>query len=216
MLRNLIARCLVLGLLLTFGNPAAAEPDKERPAKSEKKEKKGNEKKEKKSPSDARKQRLQQQAKRLEDRAKRLREEGKESEADRLEKRAQRLEKSAGQPQKARKPGKDARRQKKFQRLKVLQRRYGDSLKEKPVQQELSLHAERSARLERMKTLAEQNGKDELLERIVKLTTIEDERHEKEMAALTKKGDPAKIDEARAPDGPGNDKPATDDEEGAQ
>jgi hypothetical protein len=204
MLRHSLGRALLLGLVIAVASPAVADPPNDPPAAAKKhkkpkkgtKAKKGKKAKPSKKGSGAkrRKQRIEKQAARLDQRAARLRKDGKEAEATRLEQRANRLRANADE--KGARRGKRLspeadRRRRKYQRLKGLRKRYGKDLDKPLVQHELSLHAERSARLNRMKQLAEENDKTELLERILKMSEREDQRHEQQMQKLLGKEAPA-------------------------
>jgi hypothetical protein len=187
MFRTWITRTLFAGVLATVATPSlAADPPKDE-ARAEKKAGKS------KGGGDARrKQRIESQANRLDERAKRLRAEGKEDEAARMEDRAAKLRKGASADPSRRgkaKSPQEARRLRKLQKLKSLKRKYGKGLDKPEVQSELGLHAERRAKLQRMKKLADSSDKAPLAERISKLMQMEDERHTTQMNQLLGKGD---------------------------
>lgn len=73
----------------------------------------------------------------------------------------------------------------------ALKAKWGDELLEKPaVRAELRLHAQRMAKLNHMKRVAESSDKDELAERVEKLKAKEEARHDARMADLkAKKGE---------------------------
>jgi hypothetical protein len=175
--------------------PPEAPANATKKQKKDKKGKKGGKKGKSKASGDAkRKARIEQQAARLEQRAAQLREDGKPDEAAKLEARAQRLRQSAdkvktrrGNPQNP----EAERTRRKYARLKAMRKQYGKHLDKAPVQRELSLHAERSARLTRMKQLAEEHDRTDLLERILKMIDKEDQRHERHMAKPQGKDVPA-------------------------
>lgn len=199
MSKHWLSRGLLVGLLWTAAAPSWAADPKEKASKTEAKDKakKGDK-------GGSRAQRLKKQAARMEDRAKQLRSEGKADEAARLEARSKKLRQaaaSAGRDQ----PGKSARkakspeaqrRERKFGKLKMLKRKYGDKLDDPAVQEELGRHAERAVKLRRMKSLAEAGGKEELVARIAKLKATEDARHQAAMASLL--GNPPQEGEAPA------------------
>jgi hypothetical protein len=176
---------LILGLAVASTTPSFAEPanDKEHAAHAKKPA----------GGKDARrKQRMEKQAERLDKRAAELQAEGKTDEANRMKERAAKLRKASDvEPKRRGKPRspEDARKQRKFQKLKGLKQKYGKSLDNPAVRDELSLHAERRAKLKRMKQVADEQGKQPVSERVSKLMGKEDERHAKEMAKLTGKGD---------------------------
>jgi hypothetical protein len=136
---------------------------------------------------------LKERVKKLKERAAKLRAEGKERAADGLEKQADRLaDRTAGEPNAARsKANRDKiRKARKLARVKLLQRRYGEHLKQGDVRQEVQVHARRSANLSRMKALVsartDDDTKQELLKRINRLMAKENARHSRTMAKLTK------------------------------
>lgn len=181
-----ICRALAFGVLLSFPGIALAEapndPAQNPPAKQALDVREG------KKPAGAgqRKARLEQQAARLEASAAKMRTEGKAEQAERLEARAKQLRASGDKKVRRGKPKNPEaeRARKKFTRLKALRKRYGKALDQAPVQQELSLHAERSVRLRRMKRLAEESGKSDLLTRIETLRERENQRHRARLEAL--------------------------------
>lgn len=195
MLRHPRVRAIAFGLLTAFVSPVAAEAPTapESTADRRPKDKKKGKGKEKRAGDPNRKERIDKQAARLEQRAKRLRDDGKADEADRLEQRAKRLRQSADKGARRGKPASPEaeRTRRKYARLKALRKQYGKDLDQAPVQRELSLHAERSARLSRMKQLAEEHGKADLLERILKMMEREDARHEQAMSKLRAQDVPA-------------------------
>jgi hypothetical protein len=79
------------------------------------------------------------------------------------------------------KQGREARRQAKVAGMRS---RMGEFLRSPQVQEELRVHSEHMARLHRMQALAEDNGKDALLDRIFGLMKREQERHMKVMTQL--------------------------------
>src|SRR5690606_14298892 len=93
-----------------------------------------------------------------------------------------------------------ARKSRKYQKLKALRRKYGKGLDDPGVQAELSLHAERRAKLRRMKELAEAGNKPEVTERVQKLTAAEDQRHQAELSKLLGKDKPAATETPSAED----------------
>lgn len=144
---------------------------------------------------------LQDRAAKLKERAAQLRKEGREKQAEALEKQAERLASSKpGEPGAATNPANKAkvRQARKLARVKLLQRRYGEYLKETPVREEVETHARRSANLSRMKSLVgarpegddkQKEAKQKLVERINRLMARENARHSRNMAKLTKQQD---------------------------
>ena len=65
-----------------------------------------------------------------------------------------------------------------------LRRKHGASLQNQPMQQELRRHARTVARLERIKEIADADGKTELSARATAILAKENARHEKRLAAL--------------------------------
>lgn len=76
------------------------------------------------------------------------------------------------------------RRERKKKRVDGLKKKWGKALAHPSVVASLKVHARRMARLERIRELASEAGKDELLERVDKLIEKEDERHERHMKVL--------------------------------
>lgn len=200
MLKHWMTRALLLGVLSAVSSPAlAADPPPNEKPSAEKKARKGQKGKGKRGDA-RRKQRMEAQAKRLDERAQRLRAEGKADEAARMEARADKLRKGASAESKRRgkpKSAAEARRERKFTKLKALRKKYGKGLDNPGVRDELSLHAERSAKLRRMNQLAQESGKPELAERVSKLTQMEKQRHDAQMNKLLGGGDKAR--EAKTP-----------------
>lgn len=140
---------------------------------------------------------LAERAEKLRERAKELRGQGKERAAEGLEKQAERLTRRAEGGESVEDPKQTAenrakiRRARKMARIKLLDRRYGESLNQGDVREEIEQHARRSANLSRMKSLAGQESdeakKQELLKRINRLMARENARHSRTMAKLTKK-----------------------------
>jgi hypothetical protein len=77
----------------------------------------------------------------------------------------------------------DSRREASAERLKM---RWGNSLRNPEVQGELKLHAVRMAQLQRIKALAEDNDKPELLDRAIALLRKEQLRHGAVMAEIAR------------------------------
>jgi hypothetical protein len=65
-----------------------------------------------------------------------------------------------------------------------LRRKHGASLRHQPLQQELRRHARIVARLERIKEIADADGKTELSARATAILAKENARHEKRLASL--------------------------------
>lgn len=155
--------------------------------------------------------RLQQGAKRLRERAAEMRKKaasgeqppaaGKrkprsyEEQADRLEAQAQKMEDraknvdrdEAAKPGRGRNPA-SARQRRHQVRRTHLNRRWGATLRDPAAVAELKLHAERTAKLKRIRSIALQKSKDDpAVERATELLSKETERHEKRMTELHKK-----------------------------
>jgi hypothetical protein len=89
----------------------------------------------------------------------------------------------------ARQKLRDSRKDRREDLRKTIKDKWGVDLIKKPkVRAELTLHAQRMARLSHMEFLAKDNDKDKLLERIQKLREKENARHDKRMDALKAKG----------------------------
>ncbi len=113
----------------------------------------------------------EEQAKKFEDQAKRMEERSKNLEAEDAA-RADRPERS---------PEQIRQRRHKIRRAQ-LNRRWGETLRNPDAIAELRMHAERTARLKRIRTLAQARGKDDpLAQRAGELLKKEEERHEKRM-----------------------------------
>lgn len=77
----------------------------------------------------------------------------------------------------------DARREASAERLKM---RWGNSLRKSEVQEELKTHAVRMAQLQRIKALAEDNDKPEVLDRAIAAMRKEQLRHGATMAKIAR------------------------------
>ena len=82
----------------------------------------------------------------------------------------------------------ETRKERRKQRVEAIQKKWGDLATRPPVKAELTLHARRMARLNRMRVLAQAEGKDALVARIDKLIVKETARHDRRMQTL-KTGD---------------------------
>jgi hypothetical protein len=140
----------------------------------------------------------QERVTKLKERAAQLRKDGKDKQAEMLEKQAERMASgTAGMGgEKSQANREKVRTARKLARVKLLQRRYGESLKQDDVRGEVESHARRSAHLSRMKELVSSrpDGDDKLkatkqkmLDRINRLMARENARHSRLMAQLTKK-----------------------------
>ena len=88
----------------------------------------------------------------------------------------------------ARQKLRDTRKERRKDIVKGATDKWGDLVKKPKVRAELSLHARRTARINHMESVAKENDKAQLLERITKLREKENARHEKRMEALKAKG----------------------------
>jgi len=89
---------------------------------------------------------------------------------------------------KARKDLKESRDERRQAEKGLLKSKWGDDLLAKPaVRAELRLHAERMAKLRRMKEVADEGDKKQLEERVDKLIEKEDARHKARMEDLKAK-----------------------------
>jgi hypothetical protein len=79
---------------------------------------------------------------------------------------------------------KQARAERRAAKVSNMRTRFGPMLKTPEVQAALKLNAERMARLHRMQALAEDNGKNDLLDRIFALMKREQQRHMRAMSQL--------------------------------
>jgi hypothetical protein len=142
---------------------------------------------------------LQDRIAKLKTQAEKLRKEGREKQAEMLEKQAERLSANPTPGPAANPANKGKIRQaRKLARIKLLQRRYGEALKDNAVRDEVETHARRSANLSRMKSLVggrpdgddkQKESKQKLVERINRLMARENARHSRNMAKLTKQED---------------------------
>lgn len=156
--------------------------------------------------------RMAQQIERLKERANKLRSQaaGKSNELDKdsLEREAQRLDQKVSVMQErqerftqnaqlARATGDRPPSSNKLdptlsreQRAKIrkaqMRRRWGQVLGRDEVTQELKVHAERAAKLRRIRTLAKDSNKDDLVQRSNKLLALEQQRHLKKMQSFEK------------------------------
>jgi hypothetical protein len=170
-----------------------------------------------------RRERLEQGAKRLRERAAEMRKKaaagetptatGKrpprsyEDQAQRLEAQATKMEERAKsvEADEAARPGKDgnpaAARQRRHQvRRGHLNRRWGATLRDPAAVEELKVHAERAAKLKRIRSLALKKSKDDpAAKRATELLTKETERHEKRMSELHGKTPPGAAPASTAP-----------------
>lgn len=88
----------------------------------------------------------------------------------------------------ARQKLRETRKDRRQQTVQAAKDKWGDLVKKPAVRAELRIHARRTARLNHMESLAKENGKDDLIERIQKLREKENARHDKRMEALKAKG----------------------------
>lgn len=77
---------------------------------------------------------------------------------------------------------KQARAQRREAKVSSMRTRWGPALKDPALQAELRLNAERMAKLHRMQALAEDNGKNEVLDRVFALMKREQQRHMRAMS----------------------------------
>lgn len=88
----------------------------------------------------------------------------------------------------ARQKLRETRKERRESLVKAAKDKWGDLVKKPRVREELRTHARRIARLNQMESVAKENGKDELVERIQKLRDKENARHDKRMEAFKAKG----------------------------
>jgi hypothetical protein len=130
----------------------------------------------------------EEQAKKFEEQAKRMEERSKNLEAEDAA-RADRPERS---------PDQIRQRRHKIRRAQ-LNRRWGETLRNPDAVAELRMHAERTARLKRIRTLAQARGKDDpLAQRAGGLLKKEEERHEKRMKDIQGDTPAGKVEPASA------------------
>jgi hypothetical protein len=169
-----------------------------------------------------RRERLEQGAKRLRERAAEMRKKAANGEAPpatgkrqprSYEEQAQRLEGQAAKMEERAKnldsdearPGRDrdpaSARQRRHQvRRGHLNRRWGATLRDPAAIEELKVHAERAAKLKRIRSLALKKSKDDpAAKRATELLTKETERHEKRMSELHGKTTPSATPASTAP-----------------
>jgi hypothetical protein len=83
---------------------------------------------------------------------------------------------------------KETRAERRRQRLAEIKQKWG-AIEDKPAARaEFKVHAWRLARLQRIRALAEADGKTDVVARVDKLIQKENDRHEKHMAVLQKDG----------------------------
>jgi len=190
-----------------------------------------------------RERRMSLQIDKLKERANKLRSEASrktnELDKDSLEREAQRLEQKIGvmqerqqrfaenaqlarasgdRPQSANKLDPTLSRE---QRAKIrkaqMRRRWGQLLGRDEVTAELKVHAERAAKLRRIRALSKEGGKDDLVQRSNKLLALEQQRHLKKMQSFEKEesgatpaapGNPAAPNEPAAVQAPAQPAPA--------
>lgn len=121
-----------------------------------------------------------------EEQAKRL-----ESQAAKMEERSKNVGNDEARPARERNPA--AARQRRHQvRRGHLNRRWGETLRDPAAVEELKVHAERAAKLKRIRSLALKKSKDDpAVKRATELLTKETERHEKRMSELHGKTPPS-------------------------
>jgi hypothetical protein len=164
-----------------------------------------------------RKERLEQGAKRLRERAEEMRKKAAAGEqpavspnakrpprsfaeqAQRLEEQANKMEERAknltasDMPRRGERAGSSRDRRHQVRRIQ-LNRRWGDTLKDPDAIAELKVHAERSAQLKRIRTLAMKRSKDDpAADRATKLLAKEVARHEARMKELQAKSVAASV-----------------------
>jgi hypothetical protein len=173
-------------------------------------------------------ERQQERIAKLKERIAQLRKDGKDKQAEVLEKQVERLASGAPGPgEKSEANRQKVRQARKLARVKLLQRRYGESLKNQDVRGEVELHARRSAHLSRMKELVsaradgddkQKAAKQKMVDRINRLMARENARHSRTMAQLTKQKDKLAGKPAPAPEpaNPAKDQPKDNQEEGQE
>jgi len=136
----------------------------------------------------------------LEDQARRF-----EEQAEKMEQRAKTLSEDA--PRAERNPELARQRRHQLRRSHLNRRWGGATLRDPEAVAELKVHAERIARLKRIRTLAMQKSKDDpTAKRAKDLLTKEEERHEQHMKAIQSRvapagtGAPAPAEPAAAPE----------------
>jgi hypothetical protein len=109
-----------------------------------------------------------------------------EDQATKMEERAKNLEQGGGTPSAATGERATSSRDRRHRVRRIqLNRRWGDALKDPEAIAELKLHAERSAKLKRIRTLAMKKSKDDpIVERSTKLLAKEVARHEAHMKEI--------------------------------
>jgi hypothetical protein len=107
-----------------------------------------------------------------------------EDQANKMEDRAKNLEQGGGPSANGERATSSRDRRHRVRRIQ-LNRRWGDTLKDPEAIAELKLHAERSAKLKRIRTLAMKKSKDDpVVERSTKLLAKEVARHEAHMKEI--------------------------------
>jgi hypothetical protein len=96
------------------------------------------------------------------------------------------------------KPRADRSRAAHQRRRGQLNRRWGKTLRDPDAMVELKLHAERSAKLKRVRSLALESNNTPVVDRATKLLAKEDERHEKRMKSIQEKSAEASAGESPA------------------
>lgn len=84
---------------------------------------------------------------------------------------------------------KETRKERRQERIAAIKKQWGELHARPAVRAELKVHAWRMARLNRMRALAQAEGKDAVVARIDKLIEKEKARHQKHMETLKSKGD---------------------------
>jgi hypothetical protein len=125
----------------------------------------------------------------LKDRIDKLKKEGKVDEAAALERMLNAPMPSMGvRPPLTPEELKKRRETRKFARLRMMHRRYGDALKRPELGAEVATHARRTARLSRLRTLIQEQPespeREKRLQRVNQLMGMENARHQRKLALL--------------------------------
>jgi TolA-binding protein len=172
-------RPLVLALLLSAlgGAPAIAQ----QPAAPATPATPAGPAKERQERREERREERQEQRQERKDERNERREERQEHREERQERREERQER--------REERRDDRQERRQARREELRKRWGDLVQRPEARAELRVHARRMARLHRIRALAQQAGKTEVVERADKLIAKERERHQRAMDHIrTKQG----------------------------
>jgi hypothetical protein len=114
--------------------------------------------------------------------------EGRQDAQERREDRKEEAKENRDEHKERRDLRRETRKERREARREEIKKRWGDLALRTDARAELQLHARRMARLYRIRALAEEAGKTDVVERANKLIAREQARHERAMEAIRAKG----------------------------